>query len=421
MSGKTSIEWADRVWNPSVGCTRVSAGCDHCYAYELHDMRYAANLGCVKKFNLSLAGMTPRDALETGWFREQHPELVGAKGGLSRAKQYDRPFSQVQIMRDRLDEPSRVRKPSRWFVDSMSDLFHEDVPDGFIARVWMQMAQNPQHQFLILTKRPERMRDWVTRWMDVKADQDDEMRWRGREQARWIEENGITARPYVSSLPPMPRGPEAVREVYTSGRARLFADMLDDMVAEEGGKVPAGAAYPTYDWAEGVRWWPVRPLDNVWLGTSVEDQAAADLRIPELVETPAAIRFLSCEPLLGPLDLSEWLDPAEAGAETDFGWESRVALHWLIVGGESGKGARQFDVAWARDLIRQGANGGAQVFVKQLGAQPVGLDRECDVCKLGVKAPRSQHGLDCMGALKDKKGGTMSEWPEDLRVRAWPR
>lgn len=164
-------------------------------------------------------------------------------------------------------------------------------------------------------------------------------------------------------------------------------------------------------WQSSVAGWP---LKNVWLGVSVEDQAAADKRIPLLLQTPAAVRWISAEPLLGPVDLSPWLDPhACVGHEV-----ARVApwdepeiqscdgcepfLNWVVVGGESGPGSRPFNVLWVQQIIRQCREAGVAVFVKQLGAKPV----------WGPDGARYE--------LRDRKGGDMAEWPEDLRIREWP-
>ena len=240
----TTIAWTNETWNAVTGCDRVSPGCDHCYALTLAKRLKA--MGSPK------------------YQTDGDPRTSGPGFGLA-------------MHDDVLTMPLRWRKPRRVFVNSMSDLFHPKVPDGFIAQVWNVMAQCPQHTFQILTKRHARMRSWVTRWADTDGD------------------NSVGA---VHGLPPMPYGPEAQRTTYRSGRGQLFADMLDSM-----GTPPPGAAYPTYDWMEGPRWWP-SVLPNVWLGVSVEDQERADARIPALLDTPAAVRWISAEPLLGPVDLT---------------------------------------------------------------------------------------------------------------------
>src|SRR5258706_704857 len=125
----SSISWTEATWSPVVGCKRVSAGCDHCYAFQLHDQRHVA------------------------WKRGRWP---GAP------QQYHKPFSQVQLLRERLSDPLKWRKPKLVFVNSMSDLFHVDVPDEFIAEIFAIMAMTPQHTYQVLTKRPERIRDTVS-------------------------------------------------------------------------------------------------------------------------------------------------------------------------------------------------------------------------------------------------------------------
>lgn len=280
MSGKTSIEWTERTWNPVTGCTKVSLGCDHCYA-EAFAERWRGTPG--------------------------HP--------------YEQGFD-LKLWPERLDLPLRWKKPSMIFTNSMSDMLHTGVPDGFIMDVWRVMGEASHHTFQVLTKRADRMERWLGKWADTASDAD------------VVKANG---------MPPMPRGPEAVRAVYSSGRSRLFAAMI-----ERWGPPPEGAAYPLYDWIEGMRWWP-RELFNVWLGVSVESPSYYS-RIRHLQRTPARVRFLSCEPLLAPLpDLP--LD----------------GIHWVIVGGESGPGARPAELDWFREIRDQCVAAGVPFFLKQLG------------------------------------------------------
>lgn len=138
---------------------------------------------------------------------------------------------------------------------------------------------------------------------------------------------------------------------------------------------------------------------NVWYGTSVEDQVAADNRIPHLIQVPAKVRFLSCEPLLGPVDLSKWLATGQ--------------IHWVIIGGESGPNARPCNIEQIRDIVRQCQAAGVACFVKQLGSQPfdwVDIDDR----------PRPIARDRQFYQLSDFKGGDPSEWPEDVRVREVP-
>lgn len=330
----TTIEWTERTWNPVRGCSRVSPGCDHCYAMgQAH--RYA---GPGK----------PYDGLTT--IRRGKVDWAG----------------RAVFVPGQLDVPLRRRKPTTWFVNSMSDLFHESLMNEEIAAVFGVMAACPQHTFQILTKRTKRMRAWFE-WA---------------QGAFTEQQRGIVAAPNTC-------------------RAML------DAAYEYG--VSKAVLQPAWDrFAETDPW----PLPNVWLGASAEDQQRADERIPLLLETPAAVRFVSAEPLLGPIDLKRYAAwpwfcercqvVPESNAEThlhchDEGRVVRRTIDWVIVGGESGPGARPCDVAWIRSIVEQCKTAGVAAFVKQLGSLPVfpqGAQR-----------------------LIDRKGGDPAEWPEDLRVR----
>ncbi len=160
---------------------------------------------------------------------------------------------------------------------------------------------------------------------------------------------------------------------------------------------------------------PNRPSPNVWLGVSVEDQATADERIPLLIQTPAAKRFVSYEPALGPVDfrcLAPFDDFHTDALDTP---DPTRRLDWIIVGGESGPGARPFDVEWARSTVKQCREAGVVCFVKQLGAQPVS-DSDDDRRHCGdMNLPHPFRLI-----LNSRKGGYLHEWPEDLRVREFP-
>lgn len=308
VSDQSKIEWTDATWNVVIGCDKVSPGCDNCYA------------------------------IRTAHRFQQHPnpKVAAAYAGTERDGEWT---GRVNLVEDRLNLPLTWKRPRRIFVNAQSDLFHPDVPDGFIARVWEVMAHAPHHTFQILTKRPGRMRSWLKRWHDNTGD--DQVAGGG--------------------LPPMPRGPDAVRDVYSSPRALLFADMLESM-----GTPPAGAAYPLYDWMEGPRWFP-GVLPNVWVGVSVEDQDRV-FRVEKLQDTPAAVRFVSAEPLLGPVDLINGLGDS---------WLTDI--DWVIVGGESGPGARPMRAAWVRSLRDQCEAAGVAFFFKQWGDQSLWRDRQGDV------------------------------------------
>lgn len=262
MGAKTGIEWTQSTWNPTVGCTKVSAGCDHCYAENL-----------VNRF-----------------------------AGTSSA--FPTTFDIVNLRSDRfLTQPLRWRKPRRIFVNSLSDLFHKDVPDEFIARVFAVMAACPQHTFQLLTKRHGRMRSMLS-------------------SARWPEL--LTA---------------------------------------------------TGEWPPDLD--PEQPLPNLWLGVSAENQDAADLRIPALLDTPAAVRWVSAEPLLGPIDLTRWTRQHDAACQDENGdppWctcgrDRDGYLNWLVAGGESGAHARPLAGRWVRDIRDQCVTNNIPFLFKQWGGR----------------------------------------------------
>ncbi|ORU98460.1 DUF5131 family protein, partial [Mycolicibacterium canariasense] len=234
MSDKTGIEWTDATWNPVTGCTKVSDGCTNCYA-ETFAERFRG---------------TPGHYFERGF--------------------------DVQGRPDKLSLPMTWRKPKRIFVNSMSDLFHDEVHDDYIARVFSVMARCPQHTFQVLTKRHARMRSLL--------------------------------------------------------RSRKFSSFVEDLTPSA---------------SELVGMWP---LPNVWLGVSAENQQWAKIRGDALRETPAAVRFFSCEPLLGPID------------DVDLD-----GIDWVIVGGESGRCARPMNPDWARSLRDQCQVAGVPFLFKQWG------------------------------------------------------
>lgn len=273
----TKIEWTKwpyregRTWNPVTGCRKISAGCKHCYA----------------------------ETIATRFWK-------------------DRAFTDVICHDDRLDTPRTWRKPAAVFVNSMSDLFHEDVPHTFVATVWAVMKSERRHVFIVLTKRPDRALAF----------------------------------------------------------AKFAADAGMDLRAP-----------------------------NIIVGVSAEDQAAADLRIPALWDFPAVTRCVSVEPMLGPVAILyamtcrcgckdepvRRVGPFGNGISYEncgFCYRPRAGLDWVIVGAESGHGARDMDLAWARTVRDECALTGAPFFMKQ-------------ICSRGRKVP-------------------VEDWPDDLRVREFP-
>ena len=276
-----------------------------------------------------------------------------------------------------------------------------------------------------------------------------------RERARGIELWGENAARHVTSdanwKKPLAWNREAAkagvrRRVFCASLADVFEDRPDlcaprarlwCLIAEtphldwllltkrpENASRLAGLAFADMDNDPGA-WLP-----NIWLGTTVEDQRRADERIPHLLRVPAAVRFLSCEPLLEAVDLSdikvrrsedvtEYLDAlrcdVDSGDDVAFGGRT---VNWVIVGGESGHHARPFDVAWARSIVAQCREAGVAPFVKQLGALPQDHGTGIDWPE-GVSF-REGVGPGSRVVLRDPKGGDMSEWPADLRVREFP-
>jgi len=291
----TKIEWAEETWNPTRGCTPLSPGCRRCYAErQAHRMAGAGGL---------YEGLTRASAHGPKWTGE------------------------VRLVREALNDPRHWNAPREVFVDSMSDLFHPDVPDGFIMDVWRIMAVCYWHTFIVLTKRAERMRDWVTRFAQSEE---------------------------VDDEPRLVRGPAEIRQAYTSARAQLFADMIEGSLE--------GEAYPIYDWIEGMRWLP-SVLPNVVLGVTCENQKCARERVPLLVSTPAACRILSIEPMLERVDIAAAL-PA--------GWNAATHpnINGVIVGGESGPGAEPVNAKDVRYVRDQCAAAGVDFFFKQWGGYP---------------------------------------------------
>lgn len=275
MGDKTAIQWTDATWNPVTGCSKVSPGCAHCYAEQV-TRRFAGTWGVSDK------PWTPANAAEV-----------------------------VRLHPDRLDQPLRWQRPRMVFVNSMSDLFHEQVPFEFVDRVFAVIEDSPRHVFQVLTKRPERMRD------------------------------------YFMSRTKHPDDASALR-----------------------------AADPVL----------YQDVPQLWLGVSIENARHA-YRADVLREIPAAVRFISAEPLLGSLY-------PDASPELSLRLDG---IDWLIVGGESGPRARPMQLEWARELVGECSHEGVACFVKQLG----------------------EHAARDLG-LRDRKGGNPDEWPADLRVREMP-
>jgi protein gp37 len=259
----SKIQWTGLTWNPIVGCSKCSRGCMHCYA--IRQAHRCAAMGIPQYQGLTI--------IQGG-----RPNWTG----------------EVRLVEHKLDEPLHWRTPRKIFVNSMSDLFHEDVSISSIVKIAEIMLRADWHIYQVLTKRSERLRD----------------------------------------LP---------------NRDLMFA----------------------------------AKASHIWWGVSVEDSKQGVPRVSHLRAANVPVRFLSIEPLL-----------------EDIGELDLTGIHWVIVGGESGPGARPFDIAWARSVIRQCQGQSVPCFVKQLGTCPV------------------ENGTPF--TLSDYKGGDWGEWPTDLRVREYP-
>lgn len=335
MADKTNIAWTGATWNPVTGCSKVSAGCKHCYA-------------------------------ERDWVRLKHlPVYVG------------REFTDVACHQDRLDQPLRWKRPRMVFVNSMSDLFHECVPNEFIDQVFAVMALSKQHVFQVLTKRPERM----------------------------------------------------LRYMHRLGRS---AQLLDK-----------GARSLGYTLAFEGRFLVSWPIPNVWLGVSVEDQRAADERIPLLLQAPAAVRWVSAEPLLGSVDLERILWPGKShrvdvlrggywnkegvlalGSSVDIGERKGgftnhsdfpSTLDWVVCGGESGARARLTHPDWARLLRDQCKEAGVPFFFKQTGLWQPLAPGEANLHEWQGRETKFEMGVTF---VKTKGGG--SDLLDGQLLQSWP-
>lgn len=323
--GDTKIEWTDYTWNPVTGCSKVSQGCKHCYAERLWPKVSAAEAQ-----------------------REGHDTR--------------RPFTDVRCHPERLDQPIRMARPRLIFVNSMSDLFHEQVRPEFIAEVFAHMAYARQHRFQVLTKRAERMQDLLT---DSAFHElfDDAC------SVAWTEAEEVL------------------------GRRGLFdpnARRKDDIRAFE----------------------PKLPLENVWLGVSAEDQPTADDRVPLLRATPAALRWISAEPLLGPVNVGKWL---ELGRWDATGRELPTrGLDWVVSGGESGPDARASHPDWHRSLRDQCAAAGVPFLFKQWGEWAPCADEHTGALHAGWCSPVAYTNLASRQASYAAPGG-LSKGPTTLR------
>ncbi len=345
MGDKTGIAWTDATWNPLRGCSRVSTGCENCYA-ETMASRFSGEGQAYER-------------LTSG----------GKWTGM------------IRLVPKMLLQPLRWQRPRKIFVNSMSDLFHPNVPFVYIAAVFGVMAAAERHTFQVLTKRPGRMLRFF----------------------EWLEEQE-------------PGNP----------RLEVCWQALKEEVERVGDGGPMHTKYagdPEGPW----------PLPNVWLGVTAENQFSADNRIPMLQQAPAAVRWVSIEPMVGLAGLREYVGGQRGCAGEHHGsgapgcpkelhhhHDDRCApaLDWVVVGGESGPGARPMDIAWVEDIVSQCKASGTPVFVKQLGAKP--FDSREGFRHSDPHPDGPSGDPDCRLRLRSREGRDPGEWPEILRVQEMP-
>lgn len=306
MAETSTIEWTDATWNIVTGCSVLSPGCANCYAMRLAGTRL--------KHHPSRKGLTRDTKAGPVWTGE------------------------VRFNEEWLDQPLRWRRPKMIFVAAHGDLFHDDVPDEWLDKIFAVMALAPQHTFQVLTKRAERMRAYFSAAIEGRSNFGD-------------------------------------RPAIEMSRARAHVEMEANLLAlKRKTALPwrdDGLPGKLYGFHADLPW----PLPNVWIGVSVEDQVRADERIPDLLATPAAVRWLSCEPLLGPIDLTTLdggcdgeVDALDGIRRAGGAFSSCKRIDWVVAGGESGPGARPMRPDWARSLRDQCAAAGVPYFFKQWGS-----------------------------------------------------
>jgi protein gp37 len=328
MGDKTKIEWTDASWNPVTGCSKVSQGCKNCYAEDVADRFWERQYPMVLVSNGQDINTIPV---------AHHADYIA--NGLARPRR----FTDVQCHANRLGNPLAWKRPRRIFVNSMSDLFHESVPFEFIDQVFAVMALARWHTFQILTKRSQRMLEYFG---DTPG-RDGTLQTAVRES-----ETGM--------------GINIEREMRIREAMSRFSSFVTDS-------------------SEPVSF----PLPNVWIGVSVENQEQANARIPDLLKTPAAVHWVSCEPLLDVVDLREVRYVDDDGVECE--WDALIGQHqvlnsnsmdavtsvddgnprlrWVVAGFESGQHFRPAKASAAVSLRDQCEATGVAFLFKQWGGR----------------------------------------------------
>lgn len=339
-------------WNCFAGCSpnKVSPGCANCWAERLAATRLA-HLPTYKGLTRPTVGAADHAPIAYRWTGE------------------------VRFFAEKLAEPLRRRKPSGIFVGDMGDIAL--LPNEQIAAIFGVMAACPQHRFYVLTKRPERLREWF----------------------EWVCRRGRVTEAYPAWL--------------------VVQQEADDHVDLPNGSMP----FPERPW----------PLPNVWIGASASTQADLDRVAPELLRIPAAVRFLSLEPLLESVDIfgtpevpgvaflkRTVLSAGDPQEPPECEIELHTCIDWVIAGGESGSNARPCHVDWLRSIVRQCRAAGVPPWVKQLGAHVPVESGHDENWKVATTMRVRGYEQKFVYALRDRAGSEMAEWPEDLRCREMP-
>lgn len=344
MGDKSAIQWTEATWNPIRGCRRKNKDCINCYAEAM-----AARFSGQGQPYDGLAVMTANGPRWTG---------------------------EIRVIDEHMYDPLRWQRPRLIFVNSMSDMFYEDLTFTEITRIVAVMTLARRHTFQVLTKRPERMAEYLTapgRAAEIAA---------------------------VASAMAFNLWPLKGRKIPMHVPAALKADRHPD--AEQ---VFDRGISSENQWTPEIdmRW----PLPNVWWGASMGHQAAVDEFGPYLIQARpnAQVLWASVEPQLELITLAKWLPHTRETSQTRE--EFYPGLDWVVVGGESGPGARPFDLAWARSIVQQCQAASVPVFLKQLGANPFD--------STATHLPPAE-----LIFMRDKKGGDIAEFPEALQIREWP-
>lgn len=336
---KSSIEWTEETWNPITGCFKVSTGCKNCYA-EVMSKR--------------LQNMNPASKEKYGGILDERGNFNGVIN-----------FSEKALL-----EPLKKKKPTMYFL-SMSDLFHENVKWEWINKIFAVMALTPHHTYQILTKRPDRMLEYLSKLESQTINsnycEDSDM------QGFICKDKGVAIKEFPKK--------KDVKDLRVNSNQTTWNFIRFD------GRINFDGIVYKDEYVDSLLLLPSFPLPNVWLGTSVENGNQYQ-RIIDLLKVPAAVRFLSCEPLLGSLDLTHieykqfhfnmavnslngaiyQEDEYDASKGYEFTGSVENKIDWVIVGGESGHNARPMHPEWAISIRNQCKEVKVPFFFKQWGS-----------------------------------------------------